>query len=197
VTDYTWPADIIPSSSEWRYIANTAAFISPITGATRTIYRGGDRWGCTLTLSNLTGAKRATLTAFIARLRGQLHRVVLPNHAFQRRGTQSANVSVKGANQSGESVLVDGGTNGATLLAGDMVSVGSNLHMIVADATFNGSGEATLSIVPPLRVSPADNAVVAVTGTGRFMLTENTFGWSNVPGGFSSMTLDFVEDIVP
>lgn len=202
MSDYTWPSTVIPSSSEWRLIANTAAFVSPLTGTVRTLARGGDRWACTLVCANLNGERRAVLQAFLARLRGQAHRVVLPDHAYLRRGTQSADVLVMGASQTGVSLIVDAGTSAATLLAGDMVAVaGSGLHMVVADATFNGSGQATLSISPPLRASPADNATVSVASpTGKFILVNNTIGWSNNPGGksgaISSMTVELVEDIV-
>ena len=199
MTDYTWPSSIVPSSSEWSYMSNTAAFSSDLSGTTRTLGRGGDRWACTLVCNNLVGAQRATLQAFMARLRGQTHRIVLPDHAYVKRGTQAANVLVKGAGQTGESLIVDGGTNGATLLVGDMFTLGSALHMVVVDATFS-TGQATLTLVPPLRSAPADNASVNLLApTARFLLTSNTVGWSNNPGGkvgaLSSYTLNLVEDI--
>lgn len=87
MTDYAWPASIIPSASAWRLMANTAAFVSPLTGATRTVGRGGDRWACTLTVNNAGEADRAVLSAWLARLRGQTHRVKLPEHALRRRGS--------------------------------------------------------------------------------------------------------------
>jgi hypothetical protein len=200
MTDYTWPSTIIPTSSEWRFISNTAAFSSSLSGVTRTLSRGGDRWACTIVCANLYGAQRAVLQAFIARLRGQVHRVVLPDHAYTRRGTQSANVLVKGAAQTGQSLIVDGGSANTTLLAGDMFSLSTGLHMIVTNATFSAGGEATLAFVPPLRSAPADNATVTVVApTGRFILADNAVGWSNAGGGklgaLSTFTLDLVEDI--
>lgn len=202
MTDYTWPTTVIPSSTTWKLIANTAAYVSPLAGTTRTLGRGGDRWGATLTCNNLTGDKRATLTAFLARLCGQTHRVLLKDHAYSRRGTQSADVLVNGGSQTGYSLITDGGTSAKTLLVGDWISVGYQLYMVVADATYNGSGQATLTLNRPLLSSPADNATVAVaTPTGRFLLTDNTVQWTNEPGGsngvISSMTVDFIEDIIP
>ena len=44
-------------------------------------------------------------------------------------------------------------------------TAGRELKMITADATSNGSGEATLSIAPNIRTSPADNAVVSYRTT--------------------------------
>jgi hypothetical protein len=195
VTDYTWPTSLVPNASEWRLIANTAAFVSPLTGATRTLARGGDRWACTLTLHNLTDDNRADLKAFLAKLRGQAHRVVIGDHSYTRRGTQSANVLVNGASQTGSSLIIDGGSGSSTFKAGDLVTVDGYLHMITADVTLSG-GAGTISIVPPLRSSPANNATVTVTApTARFLLANNTVSWSNVPGGFSSFTVELIEDI--
>jgi hypothetical protein len=87
MTDYTWPADIVPTASEWRLVANTAAFSSPLAGTTRTLARGGDRWACSLQFTNLTEAKRARLQSFLARLRGQANRVWLWDHAYRKRGS--------------------------------------------------------------------------------------------------------------
>jgi hypothetical protein len=87
VTDYIWPSALVPSSSEWRLVANTAAFTSPLSGTTRTLARGGDRWACTLTFNNLRDSQRAILQAFLAQLRGQANRVYLRDHAYRRRGS--------------------------------------------------------------------------------------------------------------
>ena len=50
--------------------------------------------------------------------------------------------------------------------------------MVVADANTDGSGNATLSIEPALRVSPADDTAITVSNTkGVFRLSSNTTGW--------------------
>lgn len=198
MTDLTWPSGIVPASSSWSLISNTAAFTSPLSSTTRTLSRGGDRWGCSVTTPPLTAANRAVMRAFVAALRGQTNRVVLYDHSYVKRGTQSAAVAVNGGSQTGESLVVDGGTPSATLLAGDYIGVGGYLHMVVTDATFNASGQATLAITPPLRRSPADNATVTISNpTARFMLTGNSAGWSNQAGGISTFTLEFIEDLTP
>jgi hypothetical protein len=86
MADYFWPTSLVPSATEWRLVANTAAFVSPLTGSTRTIARGGDRWACTLTFNNLTGANKAILQAFLAQLRGQANRVYVKDHSHRKRG---------------------------------------------------------------------------------------------------------------
>ncbi len=87
MTDFIWPSSLVPSSSEWRLVSNTAAFTSPLSGTTRTLARGGDRWACTLTFNNLRDSQRAILQAFLAQLRGQANRVYLRDHAYKRRGS--------------------------------------------------------------------------------------------------------------
>jgi hypothetical protein len=86
VTDYFWPKHLVPNSSSWSLVANTGAFTSPLTGATRTIGRGGDRWACTMNFEALNTDKRALLMAFLAQLRGQSNRVYVVDHAYRRRG---------------------------------------------------------------------------------------------------------------
>jgi len=201
MSDYTWPTEVIPSSTEWRLISNTAAFVSPLSGTVRTLSRGGDRWACSVTCANLTGEKRSILQAFLARLRGQTHRVIFKDHSYNKRGTMAINVAVQGASQTGSSLNVDGGTPGGTLKAGDWIALGYNMHMVTTDVQFDGGGTATLTISPPLRSSPADSSTVNVLApTGRFLLVDNTVSWSNNPRGFgeamSTFTVELVEDLV-
>jgi len=72
---------------------------------------------------------------------------------------------VKGANQTGSALLIDGCPNGATIYeAGDILTI-AGLNPVfanVADATVDGSGNATLAIEPPIPAgsSPADDAAI-------------------------------------
>lgn len=86
MADYFWPQQLVPSASSWSLVANTAAFTSPLSGTTRTLARGGDRWRCSFTFDNLTSDKRAILQAFLTQLRGQANRVYVVDHAYRQRG---------------------------------------------------------------------------------------------------------------
>lgn len=196
MTDYTWPSTIIPSASDWRLVSNTAAFQSPLAGTTRTLGRGGDRWACTLTFELLKRSDAQILKAFLAKLRGQTHRVVLGDHAYVQQGTQTTNVAVNGASQTGSSLAINGGSGSSTFKAGDLITVAGYLYMITADLTLT-AGAGTLSITPPLRSSPSSGATVTVTApTARFLLADSTVAWSNAPGGFISAQVDLIEDII-
>jgi len=71
---------------------------------------------------------------------------------------------VKGAGQTGTSLVIDGFNVGYAIKDGQFFSLIQGgrryLHMATADATASGAGEATVSFLPMLRVSPSDNAVV-------------------------------------
>jgi hypothetical protein len=129
----------------------------------QTVELPGARWHVAFTLENLSEADTAAMQAFLAKLRGRSGRFTLHNMARPKpRGTLTGTPLVKGGSQTGTSLLIDGCTVGATLLAGDFIGVNGELKMVVADATANGAGEMTLTIEPPLRSSPADNAAVTL-----------------------------------
>jgi hypothetical protein len=101
------------------------------------------------------------------------------------RGIATGSPLVKGASQTGQSLITDGWTAGVTgiLKAGDWIQLGSGssarLYKVLADANSNGSTEATLDLYPRLRASPADNAVITVTNTvGLWRLATNNSEWS-------------------
>lgn len=76
---------------------------------------------------------------------------------------------VQGASQTGNDLITDGWATHSTgiLKAGDWIQLGttssSRMYMVVADANSDATGVATLTIVPELRSSPADNAAIVYT----------------------------------
>jgi hypothetical protein len=194
---YAFPA-INPSAATWQLISNTASFVSPFTGATQTLDRGGERWSASLTFNNLSSDDRGVMTAFVSRLNGQQHRFTLQNHAEPQRGTLNGTPLVQGAAQTGTSIDIDGATPSQTgwIRAGDFFSVNGELKMCVVDADSDGSGNVTIEFTPRLRVAPANDAPVTVSGgTSTFLLSNDGVAWSNIPGGFSSLTIECFEDI--
>lgn len=197
MTTLAWPTltRSAPRECEWRLRSNTVAFQSPLSGATQTVEFPGGRWEVAFVLENLQEADAALVDAFAARLRGRAGRFTLHNFARPTpRGTIAGTPLVKGAGQTGNALTIDGCTVGTTLLAGDFIGVNGELKMVVADATANGSGEMTLTLEPPLRSSPADNAPITTNKpTATFMLSEDTFRMLTRPGYFSTLAIDAVE----
>ncbi len=197
MTTLTWPTltRSAPRVLDWSLVPNTQSFGSPLSGAVQTVEMPGARWKASFMMENLTEADAALLQAFLVTLRGRAGRFYLFNFARSApRGTASGTPLVKGAAQTGNTLIIDGCAVGATLLAGDYFAVNGELKMVVANATANGAGEMTLTFEPPLRASPADNAAVTLDKpTATFMLANDELKWNTQPGKFSSFPIDCIE----
>lgn len=141
------------------------------------------------------------LEAFVASLAGQAGTFLLgPRHAKRLLGTSTgAGVTVNGAGQSGAALAVAGVGIGATILAGSFLQVTdgttARLHLVLENATGDGSGNATLTIAPDLRSSPAaSSAVILEEPVGTFRLATNEVGFSIGSGGvYGALALGFME----
>lgn len=197
MTTLTWPTltRSAPRVLDWSLAPNTQTFSSPLSGAVQTVEMPGARWQVSFAMENLTEADSPLLQAFLVKLRGKAGRFYLHNFARpEPRGTQRGTPLVKGASQTGNTLEVDGCTIAATLLAGDFFEVNGELKMVVADATANGAGEMSLTFEPPLRSSPADNAVVTLSQPkATFMLASDELKWSTQPGKFTTFSIDAIE----
>ena len=197
MTTYAFPS-VTPTRSTWELVSNTAVFISPITGTTQTLDRGGERWRITLHFNNLKGADKAVLKAFLVKLNGQQHRFTVHDHSQIQRGSFGGTPLVAGAAQTGTSLNIDGCSTGITnwIRAGDHFAVTGELKMAVADANSDGGGLATLSFRPRLRTAPANNDPLTTSSpTGTFVLADGVTGWTNNPNDFSNFTIVGIEDI--
>lgn len=175
----------LPNIAQWSLMANTQSITSPFDGSTQTIVNPGARWRASLTWNNMSRPDWSVLAAFIASLGGRAGRFTYGPPQHRRRATAAipGTVRVNGAGQTGTTLAIDGLPNSVVVFeAGDYISFPNaasrpQLHTITAQATSNGSGQVTLSIAPPLRGSPADNAIVTHDSpVGVFMLTDDETG---------------------
>lgn len=194
MTTYSFPSLVSPASVDWRLVSNTQSFTSPLDRTTQTLELPGARWEASVTWPTLAAADWRILTAFLAKLRGAAGRFYYgPPHATATQQTITGSVLVNGASQTGGSLIVDGFTG--TFKAGDFISfdtsVGRELHMVVADLTNPG----TLTIEPPIRVSPADNAAVTISSPTCVMrLTDDAQAALSIrPPVTGSVAFDMVE----
>ena len=198
MTTFTFPA-ITPSTNTFELVANTRTFQSPLTNAIQTSSRKGSLWRASLQFNNLSGADRKVMQAFLVKLNGQEHRFTLHDHSHTRRGAGGGTLRVNGGTQSGTSLVCDGATASVAnyLRSGDYISFNNELHMVVADANSDGSGNITLSIAPPIRKTPADDTLVdyTVPGSGVFLLA-GPAAWQTTPSITSSFTIEAVEDVL-
>lgn len=154
-----------PWAVEARLLEFAHDLVPPLGGQAQRITRLGSRWS--LTFRNLPAMGIPCGRALIGlrakmRANGDSGAFLWPQPGFA--GAIGA-PAVNGAGQTGCSLAVKGLTPSTPLLvAGTFFSfvVGARnyLHALTANAVVDGGGNATLSIAPMLRASPADGAAL-------------------------------------
>lgn len=172
MTTYAYPATraFAPATWEWGLRANVIVSQSPLNGATTTYEVPGARWRAVLRYPQSMHVDRAAVEAFWASVRGQANRVSLWH--IGRPVIRGTAVSATVAASALASTITVSGTNGQTLLAGDMVGLGSSgqLVMVTADATI-ASGTATVAVSPPVRAAVSGGTTLVTTRpTALFMV---------------------------
>ena len=105
---------------------------------------------------------------------------------------------VNGASQTGKSLVTDGwGPLSQTVLeAGDLFQVETALYMVMEDVVTDGSGNATITIEPAIRTSPADNAIVKTKEPVMIArLSEPFQGWDTNAQKTGVISIAFEEDL--
>jgi len=195
------PAGIIPNALDLALQANTQFFTSELNGAVQTSALPGDKWVATMTFANRVGTDARRLWAFVTSLRGRSGRFYFtPFDHCTPFGVVGGTPLVKGADQTGSQLLIDGCTASCTgwLLAGDYFQVGDELKLITADVNTDSGGNATLNFVPPLRTSPADNAAIITSNPSCIMmLSDDQQARAQVqPGKIYALSLSCEEALV-
>lgn len=197
MTTYAFPSSI-PTETEWTYVANDNLFQAR-NASVQASARGPDYWTVKVRLLNRNGAERAQLQAFLTKI-GRRHNFTLKDHAFVRRGSGAGTPLINGVGLTGNSIATDGWTPNAAgvLLEGDLVQIRNQLVMCTADVTANGSGQATLTVMPAIRIAPTDNsAIVTSAPTGIFRVLDPSISWGQGPGiVFSDFQFTAVEDVL-
>lgn len=150
-------------SSSFFLETNTQTFESPLNRKTQRLELAGQRWRATWTLPNMSKQSAALWIAFFMKLKGQSETFTASDPDWQTNlGAWTGTPLVKGAGQTGNSLIIDGCTNSITGWgkAGDYFNVNSKLYRLTADCNTNGSGETTLAFEPPIYAAPADNAPI-------------------------------------
>tara|TARA_R100001440_G_scaffold65575_4_gene86477 strand:- start:2274 stop:2885 length:612 start_codon:yes stop_codon:yes gene_type:complete len=146
-------------------IRSTQNTIISVTDSGKKLSRqiDGQRFGFT---AKIITAKRSDvygeLMAFIMKQRSSKENfTIIPPELEDARGNVSGTVLVNGVHAVGDTTIdIDGMTG--SLKAGDFISFASHskVYMVVADATADGSNEATITIEPPLINALANNEAV-------------------------------------
>jgi hypothetical protein len=148
-------------SSEQKTITSTTD-----SGKMFAVQIDGQRFKFSATYPPMTRATFAPVIAFIMKQRSQKEtfQIALPD-LKNAKGNVSGTVLVNGSHTAGDTTITVDGMTG-TIKAGDFVKFGGDtkVYMVVADATADGSNEATLTIEPPLRSALANDASVTYDG---------------------------------
>ena len=170
--------------------------MSPFTLREQVFAHPGAAWTGQITMAPMKGATAHEWAAFINRLAGVVGSFLMaPPDRTVPTGTQTANFAASGASAiRATSVSVSGMGASKTLLAGDRISIGNIIYEQVVDVTADGSGLATLTIEPPLRVALVGAGTIKTTAMlGEFRLTSNDVRASRRQDGTYKLAFDFRE----
>ena len=211
MTILTMPASPGFNRTRFGLVSNTQTdLVSPITRTSQVLELPGARWEASYQLPPMTRAAAAAWQAFLVRLRGRagLFYGYDPDGRTAR-GTAGAKapgtLTVAGGSPgpSGSLLVLDGadGAEPGVFLEGDYLAFdvggGRQLHMAVADADADSSGEVAVQIEPPIRLSPAAGAAVLVADAACVMrLSDDIVGWDADQISRYGIAFDAVEVLV-
>jgi hypothetical protein len=197
-TSPQFPDDKFVSSSFFLE-TNTQTFVSSLNRAMQRLELAGQRWRASWTLPPQTKEQAAQWIAFFLKCKGQLNSFSASDPDWQvNLGAWSGTPLVKGAGQTGNSLVIDGCSTNITGWgkAGDYFTVNSKLKRLTSDCNTNASGETTLQFEPPIYTAPADNSpLIFNPATANMILTSDTISeWTSSFGRiYESKTITAVE----
>ena len=158
---------------------------SPFTGSQQIQKHQGQWWEWEAHLAPMTRANAEVWIAFLFSLNGIQGTFLLGDPlGSSPQGIGTGTPLVKGASQTGNSLITDGWTASQTgiLKAGDYFQLGagssSKLYKVLADANSDGSGDATFDIWPSINTAVAnDSAITVSSAKGLFRLSSNEMGF--------------------
>jgi hypothetical protein len=173
--------------SEWSISRAVSVNSSPFTYSQQVHKFTGSRWSATASLPPMTREQAVEWQSFFMQLQGQFGTFLMGDpDAKTVRGTIGNTVAVSADFAVGAyDITIDGADASESQLfkKGDYVQFNSGatskLHMIIADVASNGSGEATLTIEPPLSATLANNSTITYASPKCVMrMTNNELTWS-------------------
>ncbi len=190
------------------YLRNSDSAIDTIAGVTQITSYSDRRWTLRFDIIPVRTTNLRVWNSFAMQV-SQLQNVFAygpPHYSGPSTGYAGASPVVAGADQLGLSLDVDGLSISSSILsAGDFFSfdvttgagnTNRQLNMVTADVSSNGSGEATFSLLVPIRQAPADNAAVNIsTPTAFFRLVNPEAGLNLDVDQFSTFSFDAIERV--
>lgn len=180
----TFPTVIAPARSKFGMLTSVAVSQSPFSYQQQVYKNQGAAWKCEIEMPAMRRVYAEQFIAFMAKLQGRYGTFLFGDYDGRRpQGVATGSPLVKGAGQTGMTLLTDGWTAGVTniLKAGDYIQLGSSstarLYKVTDNVNSDGSGNASLPIWPPLRSSPGDNDPLVVNSTVSQFRLDAPFDW--------------------
>jgi len=173
-------------TSEWRIVRTTAVSMSPYDYSTATASFDGAMWQTTVSLPPMKREDAVNWQVFLMQLHGRHGTFLIGDpDAKTIRGGLTTTINVNGSHSVGAySIAIENADNSTVILKkGDYIQFGSGatqkLHMVTADCTSNGSGQATVEIEPPLKTALADDSAIVYSSTKAVMrMDDDALSWN-------------------
>ena len=194
MTTITLPSNYDAASMTWRLVHPSQNNVSQWTGSRQVVAYSRGWWECQFELPPIVGtANFNPWRSFISAMRGSVNDVQIPVDPTAQSALANT-VSVKGGSQYGRSLATDGWPVSTTILtAGQFVTIGDQLLQLTANVTSDGSGNATITFEPYIRVSPADDAVIEYKNPYCLMYLQEEPSYSVQAGYIYSLSLNLRE----
>jgi hypothetical protein len=200
----TLPAKPGPADVEIGMNDAVAVVTSPFTRQEQTQqWPGGDFWDATVTMPPMTAETAASWRGFLAELRGRLNVLQLSDPSAWptqggKVGAPVVNSSNPGYNLPMTWSLVTRGWTASQfrlLMPGQQFQIGYRLYMLVdAPVNSDSGGNATLTIWPSIRETPADGTqIVLAKPAGLFRLASNRRSHQASPARGTTMSFKLTE----
>ena len=179
-------------SIELRASNAVAVSRSPFTFASQVHAYAGQTWSADISLPEINSRAEADAwVSWLVSLRGQFGYFMLgdPSHPAIRGTATSATVT---GTSGSDSVTV---TTVGTILAGDMIQIGTGADATLHKVLVDRSGSGTLEIWPALRKDRTAVALTLTNAQGVFRLASNDASWSVNEASIYGISFSAVEKI--
>ena len=194
------PSGLRISQSTFGLESNVRKYKSPFTGQFQVRENAPAIWKLQLTTTayKFDEEKSIQIKSWLMKLRGGANYFEYGDPDYTApRGVATGTPVISGGGQSGNTLVTSGWTPSITniLRDGDYFSVNGEFKRVVEDTNSDGSGLATLTFEPPLRVSPPDTtAIITNNPTVQFAVDNTEAGsWSSGQTRLSSFTVAATE----
>lgn len=190
----SFPSSPKPASMSWKLTQPAQQNISQWTGARQVLPSGRGWWECSVSLPPIVGTSNVNVwRSFFGAAQGATNDFQVPVSPIAQ-STATATPQVNGAGQTGRSLSTKGWPASTTVLSGGQyVTINNQLLQLTANVVSDGSGNATISFAPSIRVSPADNAAIEFKNPYALMFFAEDPGYSVEPGMVYSISFNLRE----